>query len=707
MANEIPLDILVRLDKSINDIQKFREKTESSLKSIQKSANAISFVQIGRAAIDAGKTIANAISGALGKVIDASLESEDAILRLEASLRLTNTATKQNVARFSELATEMQNITGISDEVILGQISYVKALGATNDQTEKVIRTATNLSAAIGGDLQSNVQILVDTFSGTIPRSLAKSIPELNKFTDAQLKSGAAVDFLNKKYPDFAKQMAETNVTKIKILKENFNDLLETVGSLITKSTIYNSIIDSTSIVTSRTKQAIDDYNRASNEEKTTEFLKQTGVIGAIINLFRGSKKAITENINEIDELKKAINKFRVPPQGAITESGGLGSSDTKKALEETLQKIKSVKEQLKGFGLSTPEVIKNDLKERLAVIDQAHEYKQITDKEATELRKKAEMMAEDELSKYRLKKTKDLIGLNLFDEKGNIQLPTNATEGAALGVGVLGQSLQGEAGARKVVSAGATIAGTAMFGKEAGQVIGAAAELLTQSSEQVKQTITSFMNAIPTLIENIILNIPTIIDAFIEGVPRIIDRLISELPRLIQSLIEKLPHIAISLATMMPMVATKLALEMPRVAVEWTTQLVKSIPLIVKGFVDEIGKQMRNLGGLLGTSGEGGGIGGFVGGAVKSIGKIFKFADGGIVPSGFPNDSAPALLTSGEIVLNKDGVDNMISAFNSLANRRPTESNGSQNISINLQVGEKQLADVLLQLNRNGFRTV
>lgn len=700
MANEIPLDILVRLDKSINDIQKFREKTESSLKSIQKSAEAISFVEIGKTAVEAGKLIVEALKD----VIHSALESEKAINQLRSTLKLTGSETEENVKLFTELATEIENITGISDEAVLGQISYVKALGATNTQTEKIIRAATDLKAVLGGDLQSNIDILIKTFSGEVPRSISRVLPELHKFSTAQLQSGAAVDFLANKYKGFQSELSKTSGVQIEILKQKFDDLKETIGGLVTNSSLFKSAIEGVKNVTTNIDEGIKEIPKHSTEFKD-EMLKVVPIVGNIYHFLNKGKIEIEREASaagSVNEFVKEIYKNAVK----VEEKGGLGLEKAKKNIEEIAAKAKALHEQLKNVGLTPQSALDRERAERIKIIDDARKHDKISAQEAADERIKIEKDFQEKSLQLRIKKTKDFLALNLLDEKGNVQLPTSDIQGAALGVGAASQAAKGVEGARGILKTGATIGGTALFGPEAGQVIGQITELLSQSPEQLKASLESFFQAIPVLIENIIENIPLIMQTFAEQTPIIIDKIISDLPRILQAQIENVPKLFAAMAAEAPKIAISLANKMPEVAVEFAVNLIKSIPSIVKEFVNQIKGQ---LGGLLGSN-EGGGNG-LIGGAkaflTGGLSKVFKFADGGIVPSGFPNDSAPALLTSGEIVLNKDGVDNMISAFNSLANRRPTESNGSQNISINLQVGEKQLADVLLQLNRNGFRTV
>jgi len=103
-----------------------------------------------------------------------------------------------------------------------------------------------------------------------------------------------------------------------------------------------------------------------------------------------------------------------------------------------------------------------------------------------------------------------------------------------------------------------------------------------------------------------------------------------------------------------------------------------------------EAGGELASLltGGLVGGGDEGGGF----------LSKLNPFAEGGVVPAGFPNDTFPAGLTSGETVLTPDQLKKILSGR--------SESAGEQNLTILLQIGEQELSRVILNLNRQGFRT-
>lgn len=106
----------------------------------------------------------------------------------------------------------------------------------------------------------------------------------------------------------------------------------------------------------------------------------------------------------------------------------------------------------------------------------------------------------------------------------------------------------------------------------------------------------------------------------------------------------------------------------------------------------------LRTLRNILDNFNPGNVVGGKGGGFVGRIGKSLGFAEGGRVPLGFPNDTFPARLTSGEEVIDRSTSERLREFL--------SEGSSNQNVVIRLQVGETELADVIYNLNRRGFRT-
>ena len=111
------------------------------------------------------------------------------------------------------------------------------------------------------------------------------------------------------------------------------------------------------------------------------------------------------------------------------------------------------------------------------------------------------------------------------------------------------------------------------------------------------------------------------------------------------------------------------------------------------------------------------GGGGGAVGGAVSSVKKVFGLASGGTVPSGFNDDSFPASLTSGELVVPRDDVSKLRSFLNNQGGDQGGVSSAllaqiadllaqPVQVSTTAEVDGEAMANIMLNLSRQNART-
>lgn len=102
---------------------------------------------------------------------------------------------------------------------------------------------------------------------------------------------------------------------------------------------------------------------------------------------------------------------------------------------------------------------------------------------------------------------------------------------------------------------------------------------------------------------------------------------------------------------------------------------------------------------------------GGIAGGFAKVTGGLSgaAAATGMTVPKGYPNDSFPARLTSDEVVVPSDDVARLRNFLDSQErgySNRSNETGSGGLVNVVLKIGEQELAKVLLNLNRAGYRT-
>jgi len=370
-------------------------------------------------------------------------------------------------------------------------------------------------------------------------------------------------------------------------------------------------------------------------------------------------------------------------------------------------------------------------------------------------------------------------INRNLDPGEGQAPL-ANTEEAVAQGTALTKSILQGAAGATTLVSnILGSVAETILpgIGKIAGEIIG----VLAQGPEKVKELVTSFFSSLDDIIINIIAAIPalvsaileslgpllisllttlpqavleavfTIIDmlpeivlgfvtALIENLPYIIESfttglverlddiilgLILLLPQLIQGFIQQLPVLIAAIIQQLPTIitnfSTQLVAQAPKIAVGLITALIAEAPRFITALASGIFEAIKNIfKGILG-GGEGGGFLGKIP-VIGGIGKLLGFAEGGVVPSGFPNDNFPMRATSGELIIDRSLTTDLANFLNSSERaeagtdpelKRKLDSlidilsrDSGKELTVNVSVAEQDLVKVMTNIKQNGFRT-
>lgn len=592
--------------------------------------------------------VTGAVAGLVGSfslVFDAIKEAQEAernLQQLTAALETTGEATRENIAAFEAFAAQIESTTRFGDDLIIQQLAIAKNFGLTTVEAKKLVEAATDLSAVTGNDLTKSTEDLLKTLTGQTPKELRILGLEFANLTKEQLKAGAALDLVASKFGDRAEKEVTTLSGSLTQLGNTFSNVLEGFGKTATESTLLGQSI---SFLT----QQLRIFGGLETDEQKLKRLQEeaTKAQGALRNL--GIKK-------EIIELEARINGKKLSEAGAEIDS----AINAAKAFRSPLQievsldqeKIKKVVEDYSKLGLTTLELARKERDERIKILneafggesnlaklsaDNAKLYantklrieKELNSKVAQE-RDKAIKEEQDALRKRQqiFKEAAGNLGKSFFEIfKGSKDRDLLA----GAGLGVAQNVVQGGAGARSLLGQGAVGAGFALGGTAGGEIGQAVAPIITElakGKEAAKAFVTEFLQSIPDMVFGLVDGIIAAGQAFVEQVPLIIQRFVEGIPQLIDSL-----------AKSMPEVATALAIQMPVVAVTFASSLVEQAPAIAEALI----KAIPNA----------------VGGGISGIGKALRFAEGGSgfvksVPGGFSNDTFPARLTSGELVVDR-----------------------------------------------------
>nr|DAN59745.1 MAG TPA: hypothetical protein [Caudoviricetes sp.] len=236
-----------KINQEISKIEKEAEKTTKKTAgnfkkldaAMQEASNtASSFANKISNAASAGSVYVAAAVGAIaatkkiGEVMrectDAYKVQEKAEKALEVAARNNPYLDGQAVAGLKAFASELQSVSEIGDEASIKLMAQLAAAGRTESQIRDIMKAAADYAAGTGTDIQSAVQTLNATYSGSAGL-LGKQITGLKGLTEEQLKNGEAVKVVAEKYKGLAENLAD-----IKVQAEGAKgDFKEMIGALI------------------------------------------------------------------------------------------------------------------------------------------------------------------------------------------------------------------------------------------------------------------------------------------------------------------------------------------------------------------------------------------------------------------------------------------------------------------------------------------
>ena len=229
----------------------------------------------------------------------------------------------------------------------------------------------------------------------------------------------------------------------------------------------------------------------------------------------------------------------------------------------------------------------------------------------------------------------------------------------------------------------------------------------LAQDPEAVEMFATGIAEAMPTVVSALIDALPVVLRALVDNFPALINAIIDALPAITEALAEAIVPIIVALSK----ATLRLFFKLPEI-------FLSVIKGAMKGLMDEVfgdlildmdkvamafswvAEKLDALAGKLSISSSGGLFGGSI---VPGL-----LADGGVIPAGFPNDSYPALMTSGEMVLNKEqqnAINEDRGRVESMLGQLIQGQNQPIQVSTTLTINEEAFGNIILDLNRDNRR--
>ena len=774
MAIKIPYEFTpTNLSAAVAGVGAFTDAASKSVAGVAKQFTSLQNIVAG---VFAGFTIS--------KFIKEATEGQDAALKLNFALAQSGDLTAKNVESFNRFAAALQRSTGVQDDAIITQLSFAKSLGLTNDQSQKLVKTAIDLAKFTGDTLDGAVSQLTKTLNGQAG-ALGKLFPEIKRLGIESLTSGGALDLISARVGGLAAQLTNTFSGATTLASRGAESLAESLGQIVTESPVIIQGIKGISTLFFQFADAISQNQGAFRGLLESGFKALVSFIPVMIRGLQALDFVITKIGNGFTFLSGAmasvIARFTNFNNSSViaAEIGKQAAKDNADA-NAAFDARSKIYDQLTKSSNNYVSSLSTAVQTEVKIQKQASDAVRERTKAINDLIEAQKRQIRDATRTVVQKATQDPIGgfsgAGISDAFRNIEGVQNsdlkkAQDQAKIGatVGLISTAFKGAEGAATAIS---SILGAAAdkLVPGIGGVIGEITKVLAQGPEKVQEFITGFVQAIPKIVSNIALSlgqlpaifarqigpllqetfkalpdilltqlpagIPDLIVSIAEQTPVIIQSIVDCLPTVLQRFADGIAETVAKLISAIPQIVNAFVVQLPRAAVEFGIALAKQAPTIAIQFVDALVKEaprfitelVKSLPSLVGggaLGGIGGGLLGGIGGGIPGLGDLgglFGFASGGMVPAGFPGDSFPAKLTSGELIippgdtrrlsqfLDRQQQDTRIDQLAVQVQRLTAAlsgggGTGAQTLNVNVNVGEENLANAQSKIKRQGFR--
>lgn len=159
-------------------------------------------------------------------------ESEMAVNRLDASLQNQGITSRWVTEDYKRFATEMQNLTGISDEAILKQLTLSTNFKLFGDEAKNAVKAAHAMSLGIEGmSFDSAMLALMKAAEGNT-QALGRMGIKFEEAKDSGEQFQNILGAIQDKFGQLAEADSNNLITKTNALKELWGDFKEDVGAL-------------------------------------------------------------------------------------------------------------------------------------------------------------------------------------------------------------------------------------------------------------------------------------------------------------------------------------------------------------------------------------------------------------------------------------------------------------------------------------------
>lgn len=196
----------------------------------------LSVVVLNQALEVAQKTM-SALAGPIQAATRAFIEHDKVEKKLANTLGLLGQFSVEALNGFKDFASEMERTTTVAGDSALSLLTIAKTMGQTDKQAMLLVKTAADLSAATGDDLNTSFDQLLKTTSGVAGAlgkngALSKAVSALTK---SQLEAGQAIVLTAERLKGFSENEAKTLSGAITQMEGAFGSFTEEIGRAVVR----------------------------------------------------------------------------------------------------------------------------------------------------------------------------------------------------------------------------------------------------------------------------------------------------------------------------------------------------------------------------------------------------------------------------------------------------------------------------------------
>lgn len=295
MASEkIFLELVTKFKKAIRDFEMFSKKVTGTLSGVQeqfKKLNIFTGVFAANLASSLVTSSFNILKNAATDLfnvfitdgIKAARVTEDALNLLNTALAQAGSFSEEASQQFQDFARNIQRTTTISRQSALQFTALARNFTDTNEQARELVTAAFDLSKATGLPLEGSIKQLGKTLSG-LTGELGESVGAVRGLTAAELKAFKGIQIVGARFINAARDEVRTFSGSIKQLNNEFNDFQGAVGETVTNNKAFVNVIREVSKIISELTDAFK-KNTELQDDITKAFI---GISDAVIFLSLG-----------------------------------------------------------------------------------------------------------------------------------------------------------------------------------------------------------------------------------------------------------------------------------------------------------------------------------------------------------------------------------------------------------------------------------